>query len=180
MLPPWRIKCVELCVCYVNEGGLLMSALRLRLRKVCACVRVRVRACIHGCNHNQPPQVQMNWTSEYECGGTFRGSTPPSGLKQCVLAFLPSFLQWLHRPFVPPPLVSLNGMVLFLQILHSPKPFADWPFCSLSFSRTSCLSAPQYGSSCIVLYLLRLDWKTCAVESGSVLDKSSFLTAVFL
>lgn len=34
-------------------------------------------------------------------------------------------------------------------------------------------SDPQYGPSWSVLYRLRLDWQTCAVESGSVRDKKS-------
>lgn len=30
----------------------------------------------------------MNWANQCECGGTFRGPPPPSGLNPCVLAFL--------------------------------------------------------------------------------------------
>lgn len=99
------------------------------------------------------------------------GSTPPSRLKPCVLTLLFPFFQWLHLSFVSPPLVSLNGMVLFLQ---------SQTICRLTsavqvFLETDCLSDPQYGSSWIVLYRLRFYWKTSVVEAGSVQDKHSFM-----
>lgn len=103
MFPPWRTRCAELCVLYELRGTLswLVFWGSSYGKRVCVCVH--------------PPSLRFRWTEQTSTSVEVHlGVHPPSGLKPCVLAFLLSFFSVLA--FVNPPLVSLNGMVLFLQI----------------------------------------------------------------
>lgn len=118
----------------------------------------------------------MNWTNQCECGGTFRGPTPPlSGLNPCALAFLlPLFTVVASVSRLPSPrfsewygLVSADRFCIIpnhLQIVLSAVEVFFWEQAAPAWIQLDCVARR-----------LRLDRKTCVVEPGSVLDESSVM-----
>lgn len=152
--------CSTVCVMWV-KGGLLISVLRVRLRKNVSVNPLRFR-----------------WTEQTSVSVEVHlGVQPPplSGLNPCALAFLlPLFTVVASVSRLPSPrfsewygLVSADRFCIIpnhLQIVLSAVEVFFWEQAAPAWIQLDCVARR-----------LRLDRKTCVVEPGSVLDESSVM-----
>lgn len=138
--------CRTLCVVWVKGDSWLVLRGQVTedgKHEVCLCV------CSQSTPSGSDELSEPVWVWRY-----IWGSSPPSVLKPCVLAFFLSFFFTVVASVFCHPSFCFSewyGLVSADRFLHSPKPFADSLHCKFSWSKLPLWSSVWLQSDCAVL-----------------------------